>query len=79
MGVMKTSPISALQVEANFPPFYIRRKELSLRYYSKSKQFPGHASCKAIHVLPQLHHRYLGPRERRTELTIASPGENLLC
>ena len=72
LGVMRTSPISALQVEANFPPLYIRRKELCLRYYSKIKQFPEHASYTAIHVLPQLHHRHLGACERRTGLTMAS-------
>ena len=72
LGVMKTSPISALQVEANIPPLSIRRKELTLRYYSKIKQFPDHTSYPAIHSLPRLHHNYLGPCERRTGLTIAS-------
>ena len=72
LGVMKTSPISAMQVEANVFPLYIRRKELSLRYYSKIVQYPDHAAHTAIHVLPRLHHNYLGPCERRTGLTIAS-------
>ena len=69
---MKTSPISALQVEANISPLSIRRKELSLRYYAKIKQHPEHPSYTSIHTLPRLHHGYVGPSERRTGLTIAS-------
>lgn len=72
LGVLRTSPTSALQVEANVSPLYIRRKELCLRYYLKLKQFPDHVSYPAIHVLPRLHHNYVGPCERRTGLTIAS-------
>ena len=44
-GAIRTSPVSALQVEANIPPLYIRRKELLLRYYLKVKsdrQHPCH-------------------------------------
>ena len=72
LGVMKTSPISALQVEANISPLFIRRKELTLRYFLKIKQHPEHASYTSIHTLPRLHHGYIGPCERRTGLTIAS-------
>ena len=72
LGVMRTSPISALQVEANIPPLSIRRMDLSLRYYSKIQQYPEHASYSAIRILPRLHYSYLGPCERRTGLTIAS-------
>ena len=36
LGVMRTSPIHALQVEANITPLSIRRKELTLRYSSKN-------------------------------------------
>ena len=72
LGVMKTSPISALQVESNIPPLSIRRRELSLRYIIKIKQFPEHPSRKAIDILPNIHHNYIGPSERRSGLTIAS-------
>ena len=76
--VMKTSPIPALQVEASIPPLWIRRKELTLRYYSTIKQFPEHTSYPAIHTLPWLHHDYIDPCERRTGLTIASRQCHLL-
>ena len=72
LGAMRTSPISALQVEANIPPLSIRRKELSLRFYAKIQQFPDHVAYTAIHTLPRLHHNYVGPCERRTGLTMAS-------
>ena len=72
LGAIRTSPVTALQVEANISPLYIRRKELTLRYITKIKQFPHHASRSAIDVLPNLHHNYIGPSERRTGLTIAS-------
>ena len=72
LGVIKTSPISALQVEANISHLSLRRKELTLRYYSKIKQHPDHASYPYIHTSPRLHHNYLGPCERRTGLPIAS-------
>ena len=72
LGIMKTSPVSALQVESNIPPLFIRRRELSLRYVSKIKQFPDHASRDAIDILPNIHHNYIGPSERRSGLTIAS-------
>ena len=78
LGAMKTSPIAALQVESNVPPLSIRRRELSLRYVIKIKQFPEHASRRAIDVLPNLHHNYLGPSERRSGLTIASR-INMFC
>lgn len=72
LGVMKTSPISALQIEASISPLSIRRKELSLRYYSKVKQYPELAAYTAIHTLPRLHYNYLGSCEKRTGLTLAS-------
>ena len=72
IGAMKTSPVPALQVEANIPPLYIRRMEISLKYVTKIKQHPDHAAYKAIGVLPRLHHNYTGPCERGTGLTIAS-------
>ena len=72
LGIMITSPVISLQVEANIPPLHIRRIDLSMRYFSKVKQFPSHAAYTAIHVLPRLHFAYLGPRERRTGLTFAS-------
>ena len=72
LGVMKTSPVSALQVESNIPPLSIRRRELSLRYLTKIKQFPEHASRAALDVLPNIHHNFIGPSERRSGLTIAS-------
>ena len=78
LGVMKTSPVSALQVESNIPPLSIRRRELSLRYFSKIKQFPEHASRAALNVLPNIHHNYIGPSERRSGLTIASR-VNVFC
>ena len=72
IGAMKTSPVSALQVEANIPPLYVRRMDLSLRYVAKIKQNPEHASRTAIDILPRIHHNYVGPSERRSGLTIAS-------
>ena len=75
LGAMKTSPISALQVEANIPPLHIRRMELTLRYISKIKQYPQHASHTAIGILPNIHHNYLGRSEKRSGLTIASRGK----
>ena len=60
LGEMKTSPISALQVDANIPSLSLRRKELTLRYYSKIKQHPDHVSYPSIHTLTRLHHNYLG-------------------
>ena len=38
LGVLKTSPILSLQVESNITPLYIRRMDLTFRYYSKIKQ-----------------------------------------
>ena len=72
LGVMKTSPITALQTEANIPPLSIRRMELTLRYNTKIKQYPRHASRMAIDTLPHIHHNNVGPSERRSGLTIAS-------
>ena len=57
---------------------YIRRKELTLRYVTKIKQFPNHASRTAIDTLPRIHHNYIGPSERRTGLTIASRANTYL-
>ena len=79
LGAMKTSPIHALQVEANIPPLYIRRKELTLRYFSKIKQYPDHSTYPSLAILPNLHHTYLGPSERRTGLTIASRVKRYSC
>ena len=72
LGAHVTSPVRSLQVEANVTPLPIRRIDLSMRYYSKIKQFPNHPAHTAIHILPRLHFNYIGPRERRTGLTIAS-------
>ena len=72
LGVMKTSPISSLQVEACIPPLHFRRMEQSLRYTSKISFQPNHSTFKSLHVLPSLHHNYVGPSEKRTGLTIAS-------
>ena len=72
LGVMKTSPIPSLQVEANIPPLLIRQIDLTMRYYTKIKQLPDHAASSAIKVLPRLHFNYLGRCEKRTGLTIAS-------
>ena len=74
LGAMKTSPITALQVEANIPPLHARRMELTLRYIAKTKQYPHHASRTALNILPNIHHNYIGPSERRSGLTIASRG-----
>ena len=72
LGVMKTSPIAALQTEANIPPLSVRRMELTLRYTTKIKQYPRHASRMAIDILPHIHHNNVGPSERRSGLTIGS-------
>ena len=72
LGVMKTSPISSLQVEAFIPPLHLRRMEQSLRYTSKILFQPNHSTCRALHVLPSIHHNYIGPSEKRSGLTIAS-------
>ena len=71
-GAMKTSPIPSLQVEAVVPPLHIRRMEQSLRYFSKVASLPNHNTYEAIHVLPSIHHNYVGPAEKRSGLTIAS-------
>ena len=65
LGVMKTSPVISLQVEAHIPPLYIRRMDLSMRYYTKIKLFPEHAAHTAVTVLPRLHFGYLGRCEKR--------------
>ena len=72
IGAMKTSPIAALQVEADISPLRLRRQELSIRYVTKIKQFPHHATRKAIDILPRIHHNYVGRSEKRSGLTIAS-------
>ncbi|XP_043247207.1 uncharacterized protein LOC122394400 [Amphibalanus amphitrite] len=72
LGALRTSPIPSLQVEANIAPLHIRRIDLTMRYYTKIKQFPEHAAFAAIATLPRLHFSYLGPAEKRTGLTIAS-------
>ena len=72
LGAMKTSPVLSLQVDANVTPLHIRRMELTMRYFSKIKQFPNHAASKAVQILPRLHFGYLGRCEKRTGLTIAS-------
>ena len=69
---MKTSPISSMQVEACIPPLQFRRMEQSLRYTSKILFEPNHSTFKSLHVLPSIHHNYVGPSEKRTGLTIAS-------
>ena len=65
LGIMKTSPIHSLQVEANITPLHIRRIDLTMRYYVKIKQQPNHAAYKSISLLPHLH-------TTRTGLTMAS-------
>ena len=72
LGVMKTSPISSLQVEACIPPLHLRRVEQSFRYTSKIFFHPNHSTFKSLHVLPSIHHNYIGPSEKRSGLTIAS-------
>ena len=72
LGVMKTSPIPSLQIEAVMPPLHSRRMEQSLRYTSKISFQPDHSAFKSIHVLPSIHHTYIGPSEKRSGLTIAS-------
>ena len=72
LGVMKTSPISSLQVEAFIPPLHLRRMEQSLRYTSKILFHPNHSTFKSLHILPSIHHNYIGPSEKRSGLTIAS-------
>ena len=71
-GAMKTSPIPSLQVEAVMMPLQLRRMEQSLRYVTKIMYHPGHSTYKSIHVLPSIHHNYIGPAEKRSGLTIAS-------
>ena len=71
-GVMKTSPIPSLQVEAVIPPLQLRRMEQSLRYVSKVFFHPDHNTYKSLNILPSIHHNYLGPAEKRSGLTIAS-------
>ena len=39
-GCRKTSPINALEVETNFPPLSIQRKELVLKYYNRLRHVP---------------------------------------
>ena len=72
LGVMRTSPINSLQVEADIMPLHIRRMDLTMRYFAKIKLYPDHAASNAITTLPRLHFSYLGPCEKRTGLTIAS-------
>ena len=72
LGVPRTSPVQSLQVDANVLPLYIRRIDLTFRYYAKIRLFPDHAASTAITVLPRLHFNYLGRCEKRTGLTIAS-------
>ena len=72
LGAMKTSPIPSLQVEAFIPPLNLRRMEQSLRYTSKILFQPNHSTFKSLHVLPSIHHNYIGPSEKRSGLTIAS-------
>ena len=72
LGAMKTSPIPSLQVEAFIPPLHLRRMEQSLRYTNKILFQPNHSTFKSLHVLPSIHHNYIGPSEKRSGLTIAS-------
>ena len=72
LGVMKTSPVFALQVESMIPPLHYRRMEQTLRYKSKIEFLPDHNSFEAIHTLPRIHHNYVGPAEKRSGLTFAS-------
>ena len=72
LGAMKTSPIPSLQVEAVVPPLHLRRMEQSLRYTSKILSQPNHNTFKSLHILPSIHHNYVGPSEKRSGLTIAS-------
>ena len=63
LGAMKTSPIPSLQIEADIPPLHSRRMEQSLRYTSKISFQPDHSAFKSIHVLPSIHHTFIGPSE----------------
>ena len=72
LGAMKTSPIPSLQVEAVIQPLCLRRMEQTLRYTSKILFHPNHNTFKSIHILPSIHHNYVGPAEKRSGLTIAS-------
>ena len=72
LGVMKTSPIPSLQIEAVIPSLQLRRMEQTLRYTSKVLFHPNHNTYKALHILPSIHHNYIGPSEKRSGLTIAS-------
>ena len=72
LGAMKTSPVSSLQVESMTTPLYLRRIEQTLRFVSKIEFLPNHTAFDAIHVLPGIHHDYIGPAEKRSGLTIAS-------
>ena len=78
LGVLRTSPIPALEVESNIMPLKFRRMELTLRYISKIAQIPNHPASAAVKVLPNIHHNYIGPAERRSGLTIASR-VNICC
>ena len=53
-------------------PLQLHRMEQSLRYVTKIMYHPGHSTYKSIHVLPSIHHNYIGPAEKRSGLTIAS-------
>ena len=72
LGVMKTSPIPSLQVEAAIQPLCLRRMEQTLRYTSKIMFHPDHNTFKSLRVLPSIHHSYIGPAEKRSGLKIAS-------
>ena len=72
LGVMKTSPIPSLQIEAVIPSLQLRRMEQTLRYTSNVLFHPNHNTYKALHILPSIHHNYIGPSEKRSGLTIAS-------
>ena len=43
LGARKTSPATAMQVEANIPPLSLHRKELLLRYYCRLTELPKNA------------------------------------
>src|SRR6478609_3128163 len=47
-GAFRTSPVESLQVEANEPPLYIRRKKLSLQYAIKVLSNPKNPTYKSI-------------------------------
>ena len=57
IGARKTTPIAALQVEANIPPLKLYIKEASCRYYYKLQTLEDHPTTKYITDDPHARNR----------------------